>query len=341
MIKLLFPRGFVADIASSLRQYCRDDLNEGETNRLVKISAGIAQKRLWGKINAAARIQGTTIEQQALSLMSGLFKGEGISPLKSALKGHLESTDVDLFLRFQAVVLRSASQELFHRWGESDPLGARLWRNLNRALRHDNRLIVFPNDKPRWVALAETQNLRQPDESVYAEELGQIISDLRVENNNLADIASEALKIIINETRFQHALKIDVLFTAIRNMWSESILRELADVKIPVEADPTTDMIKQQGKKLAADAVNEKLRRLSDMGRISRDELESFNNALNDLIEDIADGGPAQSYFRYLYSHRPGIDNKEYRKKYRTRFEYLAEIAQQSFTEEIKRQMIF
>ena len=137
----MVPRpDLVSDVAQTIRDRCHSGERARGVDRLIALASHIALRRLHGRLAAAARSAGASPRDMATSAVAGLFSpGDGQAPIVTALVDYLDSDDTSLFLRFQAVVIGAASQELFHRWHENDSLSARLWRNLQRALRHDER----------------------------------------------------------------------------------------------------------------------------------------------------------------------------------------------------------
>lgn len=126
----------VPQCANALRAVCRGSAAAPDLARLIKLAAAVVCRRLSGRLGTASRFEGTTRDQLETSLVAGLFSGqEGESPIAEALADYLDHEDLVLYLRFQAVLVCAASQELFHRWHENDALSARLWCNLQRALR--------------------------------------------------------------------------------------------------------------------------------------------------------------------------------------------------------------
>lgn len=330
---------FIAEVADHLRQYCRGQLSTLEANRLIKLAASIAQQKLWGRLWAASRAQETSIRQEALSVVAGLFHGGGKdSPLGTAVEDDLKSDDGTLFLRFQAVVIRAASQELFHRWSENDPLGARLWRNLHRALRYDSRIVIFPGDKPMWASLTTSTDLREHLPQLCHEEVVKIISELNNRGEGIGNLIVAALSRVANDSNCQNALQIEILFSALRETKIRELAGEVAAGRYKRDRDPQLHIAIEKASKAAHHKVGAKLDRYRAMEKLQPDTVEYFRCALSDLIADCTDGGPAQSYYQYLHSRWSSLTRENYRKIFRARFEYLAEAVQKVFFEKIREQ---
>ena len=79
--------------------------------------------------------------------------------------------------------------------------------------------------------------------------------------------------------------------------------------------------------------------RLAEYGKADKLDfkmIDSFRQALSDLLDDMADGGPAQGYFQYIQPYQPEMTYEQYRTIHRAKFEYLAEIVKTTFIEKMK-----
>jgi len=308
---------------------------------LVGLAASIVQEKLWGRLHSAARKQETCIEHIAISVVAGLFTERGsVSPLAKTLEDALKFDDVTLFLRFLNVAVKTASQELFHRWGESDPLSARLWRNLHRVIRQDERLVVFPVDKPEWVSPKKVVDLQAGLPPVSYDEIVRIISGQGQHQHSLADLITAILANVVSTPGCQNAVRIEILFSALRETTSEVTALQLANEVSCDRDDPLLSVAIDRATKQVFQNVETKLGRYQGTGKLHPDTVEVFRLALSDLVADCADGGPAQSYYEYLHVHKPGLALEDYRQTLRTRFEYLAETVRKDFIEAMRKQYL-
>lgn len=329
----------VTEVAGCAREYCQGAANRRDVGRLVRLAASIVQEKHWGRLHAAARTQETSVEQMATSVLSGLFRKDAPdSPLAKALANVLQFDDVTLFLRFKSVVLRAASQELFHRWGENDPLSARLWRNLHRVVRQDERLVVFPVDKPEWVSPMNVAELQAGLPPVSHDEVVRIISSQGERHRSLADSITAILSNVVSIPGCQNAVRIEILFSVLRETTSEVMVQLLAKEVPSKRDDPLLSVAVDRATEQVFQNVETKLGRYQGTGKLHPDIVEVFRLALSDLVADCADGGPAQSYYEYLGAHQPSLVLEDYRQTMRTRFEYLAESVRKDFIEAMRKQ---
>lgn len=324
---------FVSEVADHVRRYCSDQLDRTGVNRLVTVAAQMARQRLSGRLRAAAHTHETTVDQQAISVVAPVFSAKGSdSHLADALSDGLASDNLTLFQRFQAVVVRVASQELFHRWDESDPLSAKLWRSIHQGLRQERRLVLIPQTKPLWVALAKEDDSNSDIVKLDIDEVPELKAISHESGAGLAGLVVEVLRRIKTESGNRLALSIDEFFDVLRKHRSESVLDQLG-TSSKGSHDPHLRIAVDKATKVAGEFMEQKLERYRTNGKLPPRALEGFRLALSDILSDCADGGPAQSNYRYLEVHWPDLAWRDYRNTYRAKFEYLAESVQRRFSE--------
>jgi hypothetical protein len=331
-------REFIAEVTARIRRFCQGDLNSHEVSRLVTLSAAIAQQRLWGRLRAAAQAQETSIRHLAISMVTDLFVViDGVSLLAKVLEDELEQDDVTLYRQFNAVVVRHVEQELFHRWRESDPMSARLWRNLQRVCRSYARVVAFPDHRPQWVALSDTQNLHEHLPAIDYMTLTQIVSEQAAATTGLGKLVVGVLSHIAELRVFQQAVQIEAIFAALRETKSTVMAVELDSQPAYSQQDPHFRSAVEKAIMKAMSELQKRLDRYVTRTKLTVDVAEYFCKALHDLVKDCVDGGPAQSYYEYIRSHWPDLSYARYRRDFRSQFEYLANCAQRRFYEAMRK----
>ncbi|MEW5794842.1 MAG: hypothetical protein AB1772_00645 [Candidatus Zixiibacteriota bacterium] len=323
---------FVAQVAALLRWYCHGACTRAEENRLVLMAAKVAEQKVSGKIKAAARVNDTSAQQEAASIVGPLFgrTSQGI-PLVSALDRWLDADDIELFQRFQAVVVRHAKQELFHRWRQVDHLSCWLWHRLQRSLRDGEHLHLFPPETPRWVMLSGRRRDSRDLASLDSQRLCELAAACLQPGVSIADLIVEALEQAEFDTGQPQVISIEDLFDAMRVAAVESVHEATSGVQNEI-----LHIAVEKATAAARQGLQERLQRYETDGKLMPPALGCFKAALEDILIDCADGGPAISYFGYLSSYLPGLSRVEYRKSYRSRFEYLAEFVRIRFAEVLK-----
>jgi len=229
---------------------------------------------------------------------------------------------------------------VYKRQGENDALSARLWRNLHRVIRQDERVVVFPVDKPEWVTLTNIADFRANETPLSHDELVRIINEQGAHYGNLTDLVHAILLQVARTAGLQKPVQVEILFSALRETTSEIKAQQLANEVPRNRDDPLLSVAIDRATDQAFQNVEIKLARYQDTGKLHPDVVEVFRLALSDLVADCADGGPAQSYYEYLHVHKPSLTLEDYRQTLRTRFEYLAESVQKGFIEAMRKQYL-
>ncbi|MBI3872884.1 MAG: hypothetical protein HY304_07400, partial [candidate division Zixibacteria bacterium] len=213
------------EVAALLRRWCRClPVSSIEESRLVAFGAAISIQSPWlrRRLAAATRKEETRIELVARSCVGSLFLRKGPdSDLGVALADVLNASDAELFIQFCRVVTRRVSQELYHRWPETDPDGAKISRNMWRALGHDPRIVIFPADDPIWVTTVKEGDLKTGAEPVDADGVVRLLLELWNEELPMADLLAAVLERIADLPGRSRAVRIDILFTALRQAAQE------------------------------------------------------------------------------------------------------------------------
>jgi hypothetical protein len=327
-------RTFIAGAANCIRAYCGGDADPRCLNRLIDLAATTVQAAMPGRLRIAADTQATSTSTLSTSLVSSLFAANGPdSPLRHAVDRPGDIDDLGIFQLFRKTVVQAASNELFHRWAEYDPYSARLWRNLHRAIRQDDRLVTFPAGHPRWVALAGDNGVSSDRMSIGYADLASILVNIDLRQSKLGDIVFEVLSHAADIEGFCGAIAIDKLFAALREVSSQLAASELHESGGHCDEDPVSCIALGRALSNARRETHVKLHQYSRKCKLTGDEYACFETALDNLLSDCADGGQAQSYFRYLQAYWSDLTPARYAEIYRTRFEYLANSAKQQLRE--------
>ena len=330
-------RTFIADAAASIRAYCTGDADPRLLHRLVDLASATVQTSMPGRLRATASTQATSTATLSTSLVSSLFPVNGLeSPLRRALDRLGDTDDLGLFQLFRKIVVQTASNELFHRWAEYDPYSARLWRNLHRAIRLDNRLVGFPDKHPQWVALKGKDRITTGRMLTGHGDLISILTTIDLGHSSLREIAYDVISQVADIPDYCSAVAIEKLFSAVKEVSSQLAASELHHGPRQSFDDPISGIALNQALRAARQRTREKLHQYCQKCSMPEGEQARFESALDDLLCDCADGGQAQSYFQYLQVHWPKLTRTGYAKACRTRFEYLAKFAKQQLKEMVE-----
>lgn len=314
------------DIAEGIRQFCRDQSNISAINKLIEIASEIVRQKLRARINAAAYREDVSSRRQSLSVIAGLFTKEGKHRFCQAISEFLDCDDITLFTKFQSIVVNSARQELFHRWGEADSLKARIWRNVKQALNNDERFAVFPNDNPEYVCLSGSDELRSNLPCLNTSEIAAIAAEIHHLSRNFSDFLVSLLMEIKKMDHCSFAIRKDDLIAALymnESLNAEDEIKKWFPERGP---DPEIELTRKEIIASIWPKIETRLKKYCETNKLSDEITGYFSLALADLLYDYTLGGPDPGHYKYLRIHWKELTYEDFRSLYWPIFQYLAKI---------------
>jgi hypothetical protein len=269
------------------------------------------------------------MRQIAKSYLAELFCGTGPeSPLAAALTEQLSESDVALFGAFEAAVVVTVSQQLFRQWWTNDPVSAKLWNNLRKVLKHDPRFHRFPVEEPEWITLVNAESLRDSATPWNDDELLQLACETPSEGAPLGDFVTALLSEVANQPDRCQAVRIDQLFSAIRQAVNQNLRAEIAFSADIREISPDLRITIELAQKQLQPEIAGIIAGYAKSGKLKQADAICLSDATSDLLHDYGEfGEAARSFIEYLQAHLPDLSEEEYRTRFKTRFEYLARLA--------------
>jgi hypothetical protein len=332
--------GFVAEACVYLRQWCQGNPPGDAARRLLEAGVAVAEKRtaLARRLAISASKESISKELLTRSLLGRLFLKSGPdSELARALGDDLESDDVVLYGRFESVVYITVSQELAHRWPESDPYAATLNHSLRCALRRDARLQVFPAGRAKWVILRGGLEATRDLKPIGEGELLRIVVEESSRCKCLSELAHAVLEASQDDGGATPAVEIELLHAAL----VEAKVRELAlAVESPqnsVESCAEISRAAAAAGQIVIDEIRGRLDAWVNSDKIDQETRRLYERALGDVVEALR-GGDCDGFavWEWLSKYQSGLTFPEYRQRYRS-FEYLFEAARSRFCLEMRR----
>lgn len=292
------------------------------------------------RLTASGRKEETKVETVARSCVGTLFLCKGPeSDLGVALGDVLDASDADLFVQFRRVVTRRVSQELYHRWPETDPDGAKISRNMWRALGHDSRIAIFPADDPIWATSAKQGDIKADAEPIDEEDVIGLLAQLWKDELPLAELLATVLTQIAELPGRSRAVRIDTLFSALRHVVPMMRTAESTTGEQAAE-NPDLRLAIQKSIQSARAKVAALMRRYQTEGKLDAAMATAFINATDDLLRDYADDGVwPEDFFGYLSRHSADLVYAIYRRDLRAKFEYIAGCAKVAFEDAMRREL--
>jgi hypothetical protein len=338
-----FPQQqFVREVAALLRLWSGDaPIHEREIGRLVEWAAVAATRGSAAEpLRAVARRRGGSVAGEARSCLGELFSRQGAdSELGMALQDALRQDDAAVVAEFTAIVNRSVRQRLYKQWREDDAAGFNLWRLLRSALHGDPRLLVFPSGDPVWTTVVRGDGLCPDGQAVTAAIVLGHFLELSSRRLSLADMVVEVLQRIADTPGLCRAVRIDVLFAAMRDAAARDATVELGPGDGAVERDPQFRLAVDRSRRRSGECVIDIVQRYSADHKLDPTLATVFERSAAALVRDYAETGIwPDGYVEYLQQTQAEFDKALYTGQLKARFEYLAKCAKQAFEEAMRRE---
>ncbi len=321
--------------ASLLRRWCAsEELASSEMQELWDWTVRIAltDYRNWRALDAVSRKSGVLLLDAARDYVAVLFGRHPENYLAVTLEEVLSLDDAGLLAEYKAIVVHSVRQELYKRFKEIDETGFSIQRNMMRALRHDRRLKVWPEDKPRWVALATQNDLRLSQPEVTREELLPLVIELSAGVRGLPKLIHALVVAVADDSRWRAAVSIyETIFEALREAAELRILAKEA-ARMTVEPDEAVRLAIQRAIESAMMKAQTIVAKYVDGAKLHKDIGLAFLRATKQLLEDLGETGMWQGdYCAYLKRWCPELTQEDYRDLYKARFDHVALSAERTF----------
>jgi hypothetical protein len=236
------------------------------------------------------------------------------------------------FALLRRLVTPSARQGMFHIFRERDPESARLWRAVKRTARENPRYRLIETPFKDWIC--ENRRGRGSGEIRFIHQL----PDHAVPHGGSRSgfLPADPVPVLIEKTfaAFRDpsdgrtAVEIGFLVRLFRD-YRRRMRKATADG--PAEEPDFELRFETENVRKRLDAVTGRLsgkigRDYVEKGKIDPDTAAGVRAALSKMLEDLADGGLTHSHFEYLREFLPGLDERRYRERLRTLFEYLVKL---------------
>lgn len=241
-----------------------------------------------------------------------------------------ETSEQELFLAFKSFVLRIVKTQLSKIYTQSDPVGAKIHRNIRDCIRKSHCLKLVEDF--RGYVLQPTNH--EPLDHLEAFPQDKLERELLARtsfSSNIPDLLEEISVILIEQEEYRRAIRlIDVvqIFKKFYVQFSDMPTMVENPLEFKELSQFDIDVIKRDVRR----AVQEKIISTSFLpGKVSKKEAEDISAVLFEIIDDWCRGeGTKTSLYQYLWRYIP-ISESDYVTIWRTKLEYLIRIAREKF----------
>lgn len=276
------------------------------------------------------------ITDLALDFIAPLFARDGAGKfieLERIFSKIISDEEADLNDSIHWLLLGVVKKEAIRIFQNRDPVGKSVYRTLRYILKKH----------PQWVRISDPiagQIITNPEYAGNFADYDRSSSALG-EFSHHSPIGSRSLEPVLVELIDNQNLAVPVktLLEIIRDAVGYEIIRYFPDWQ---KESPVLEMSVSGWIAVTIDDIDTNtLIKYVKSGKLTTAKRKQFITALSNLLNDYADGGFQQSYYKYLNEALETPVTKDYyQKNYRVQFEYLAKTAKQIFSAQVKNALI-
>ncbi len=318
----------------------------GELTDIVQLSRSIIQSYLGYFRNSVIHLclhQGLTITDLAYDCIAEAFARDEKNKFYKfenfihSLNDDLESTtEVEIFLAFKSFLTRIANTQLARLYAQSDPNGAKIYRNIRECLK---RSTLFTLEKDyRGLVLKTIEKRNDHLEEFPREELEKEFMKRIEHQNNSQELLEVLHDIMINQENYRNSIPLVEVVQIFKRVYSSD-----SDETECYQVFSCEEFTQFEIKNILLQvemALKEKIIfTYFAKGKLDRKESEAIFHAFEDIMKDWCNGEESHaSLYDYLRQYI-SIDEQIYEQTLRTKMEYLLKIAREEFASRLMKEL--
>jgi hypothetical protein len=321
------------NVPKHLRLYCNGDRGVRTVDILVDASRYICTTRMCLKLKLTARNEGVSDPRDlATSAIAELFRQDHPeTPLAKALDG-IRQSDRDLTSRFTSVIYVHTSRWLYHRLRDNDTQGFNITRSARRAL-HDKRLKAWPYDRPEFVSLAGTDELRQSAESWEYNDVLELCFRHLCGSSNASEWLVAVLREANDATKKQAVIRVSILMLACREASKQVSGQQFAEHLSSGCENPALTIDLEKAHALALEEARAKISWYYSHKKVDSPTRALLELAVADYLNDLVELIPNYSEYDYLKLHNSELTRPEYRNSLHSIFNEITKVLRRAFAD--------
>lgn len=328
----------ILHLKSWLEKLAKGVISRAELTRLIHVCRSIAESHLTQQRASLVHIcslHGLTLSDLAYDCIAQLFardEDENFYQLENfaaSLPAGLEQTpESELFLAFKAFVLKAVKARLAKIYAESDPVGARIHRNIKACIKTCPALKLTEDFRGYVLQPANRAALEHLNPFPNAEIEKALFARIRGPTH-IPELLEVLTAIITEQQKYRRSLPLlDVvqIFKKFYAQFAETITIEEG----PPQVNQVDELDLQIIQKEVRRAVQEKIVSTYFMkGKITQPEAETLSRVMSEVVADWCRGATGEtSLYQYL-GRCMTLSKTEYETQWRTKLEYLTRIARE------------
>ncbi|MEW5874427.1 MAG: hypothetical protein AB1752_04510 [Candidatus Zixiibacteriota bacterium] len=337
---------FIRRLAAVVRAWCRDEplRHADECWMVERMVDMVLQDRTCSiRLRAAGSAQGVTdVRAIAIDYMGETLARNPRNTLADLLGAVVDERAAVLVSALRRQLVVTTRSNLFHRWKESDPIGASIYESLWDELgNHPERYVLVPNDRAaaRLVTAANDGNLRTDNGMITREEMVRLIGESWKGSRFIPPCIRDVLSIIQKDDQWSALVPItEVLFEGLCDAARMGIMRHEELRFNPSPMTPEVRMAFDASLSAMLPSVQRVTETYTRNGRLSPDLAKGMIGAVRAIFEDFGLTGDRDvPYKDYVLRSCPELCEAEYEARVKPKFQYLMRLASDALEREFKK----
>ncbi len=316
-----------------LKKIGSNNYRQRELNFIVENSVKIAVYYVNNEFKKIKKIilkEDLEIEDIAIESVSPLFEKDSQGMFYRLTEAYKKwdppiSTEADALFFLNKIISGSVSQNISRMLKDSDPFFSKILDSINYYARKSG---YFKINYFGSAYISEKENFDVRDKIISYKDFEKLPFYIFNGNKN---VMKDIFTYLNNETDYMPAIPLNALVIRLKNFY----MNEYPDKSRSTHYSPkfeSLDLIKN-----GLERASEKLdSTYFKKGKLNKEEMTAFQNALFLMAEDLSNGGLSPGLYNYLRIYMTGLDKTEYDSKYHNILEYLLKVMKASIARKIK-----
>lgn len=336
---------FIRRLAAVVRAWCRDEplRHADECWMVERMVDMVLQDRTCSiRLRAAGSAQGVTdVRAIAIDYMGETLARNPRNTLADLLDAVADERNAVLVSALRKQLIVTTRSNLFHRWKESDPIGASIHRSLWDELgNHPERYILVPNDPAaaRFVTAAGAKCLRTDRPMISHAEMVRLVAEVWKGARTIPPCLLRVLLAVRDDTQWAATVPItEVLFEGLCEAARMGIMRQEELKFNPSPMTPEVRVAFEASLNAMLPCVQRVADKFAQDGKVANDVANGLIRALGMIFIDFGLTGDRDvSYREYVLRSCPGMSAEEYEVNIKPKFQYLMRLAAAALEREFK-----
>jgi len=309
---------------------------QGELKKLVEICFKISTqylRKVHKKLHRLTSSDEYHLEDIAIDATASLFipdahQKELVIYLTFKRWNSKINSEDDAFYFINKVVSKRTEQHISFLLKENDPIFSKILDTIKYQVKK-NGCIKVHHLGMSYIVKEKVCNYEAKWISV--EEFRLLPTNLFTNPNKMFD---EIFNYLAVETSFVEAVPLNALVMRLKELRTNSYIYKVMDESVEDELE--IESVLSSAYSLTIEKLEATYKK---KGKLSDNDIEILKLTLNDMLNDLKDGGVNPGLYKYLVVHKPDLSVDAYQEKYHNILEYLLKVMRSKIAESLKEEI--